>query len=65
MFNLWNYLKACIFGNELKLVDQLIEIIEIEKAAAKVESTPEVIAPEVITPKPRKPRKKKTDVSTN
>jgi len=25
MFSMWNYLKACIFGNELKLVDDLIE----------------------------------------
>lgn len=65
MFNLWNYLKPCIFGNKLKLVDQLIEIIETEEVIAEVKNTPEVAAPEVITPKPRKPRKKKTDVSTN
>jgi len=53
MLKLWNYLKACIFGNKLKLVDELIEIIESEEKAVKVEETP----------KPKKPRKKKTNVS--
>lgn len=51
MLKLWNYLKSCIFGNKLKLVDELIEIIETEEK--NVEEAP----------KPKKPRKKKTDVS--
>ena len=55
MFELWNYLKACLFGNKLKLVDELIEIIEAEEAIAKEETTP----------KAKKTRKKKTNDSTN
>ena len=37
MLKLWNYLKACLFGNKLRLVDELIEIIEAEEAIAKKE----------------------------
>jgi hypothetical protein len=58
MFELWNYLKSCIFGNKLKLVDELIEIIETEE---KLTETKPVEESE--TPKPKKPRKKKTNVS--
>lgn len=55
MLKLWNYLKSCIFGNKLRLVDELIEIIETEEQLVEVEPVEE--------PKPKKPRKKKTNVS--
>jgi hypothetical protein len=55
MFELWNYLKSCVFGNKLKLVDELIEIIETEEKLTETKPVEE--------PKPKKPRKKKTDVS--
>jgi len=55
MFELWNYLKAFIFGNKLKLVDELIEIIETEQKLAETKPVEE--------PKPKKPIKKKSDVS--
>ena len=37
MLELWNYLKSCIFGNKLKLVDELIEIIENEEKKEKIQ----------------------------
>ena len=52
MLKLWNYLKSCIFENKLKLVDELIEIIESEEKMVEIEETP----------KAKKPRKKKTNV---
>jgi hypothetical protein len=55
MFEVWNYLKAFIFGNKLKLVDELIEIIETEEKLTETKPVEE--------PKPKKPRKKKSDVS--
>jgi hypothetical protein len=55
MFELWNYLKSYIFGNKLKLVDELIEIIKTEEKLTETKPVEE--------PKPKKPRKKKIDVS--